>query len=137
MEKRHEIGLDSYDRLFPSEDTIPKGGFGNLIALPLQKRPREQGNSVFLDELFQPHPDQWRLLESVQRLPIDRLARIGSSIAPEGNPIGVQLHLPDEDEGEAPWLWRPSRNRQEKQITRPLPPSAPPVLSNFSPLPKA
>jgi len=58
MEKRHEIGLDSYDRLFPSQDTIPKGGFGNLIALPLQKRPREQGNTVFLDELFQPHADQ-------------------------------------------------------------------------------
>lgn len=47
MENRHEIGLDSYDRLFPNQDTMPKGGFGNLIALPLQKRPREQGNSVF------------------------------------------------------------------------------------------
>ena len=62
MEKRHEIGLDSYDRLFPSQDTLPKGGFGNLIGLPLQKRPREQGNSVFLNELFKPHSDQWRLL---------------------------------------------------------------------------
>lgn len=66
MEKRHEIGLDSYDRLFPSQDTMPKGGFGNLIALPLQKRPREQGNSVFLDELLQTHADQWRFLESIQ-----------------------------------------------------------------------
>jgi hypothetical protein len=54
MEKRHEVGLDSYDRLFPSQDTMPKGGFGNLIALPLQKLPRDQGNTVFLDELFQP-----------------------------------------------------------------------------------
>jgi hypothetical protein len=58
MENRHEIGLDSYDRLFPSQDTLPKGGFGNLIALPLQKHPREHGNSVFLDEVFQPHVDQ-------------------------------------------------------------------------------
>ena len=68
MENRHEIGLDSYDRLFPSQDTVPKGGFGNLIALPLQKHPREQGNSVFLDEVFQPHADQWRFLEAVQRI---------------------------------------------------------------------
>ena len=50
MEQRPEIGLDSYDRFFPSQDTLPKGGFGNLIALPLQKKPRENGNSLFLDE---------------------------------------------------------------------------------------
>ena len=36
MERRHQLGLDSYDRFFPSQDTMPKGGFGNLIALPLQ-----------------------------------------------------------------------------------------------------
>src|SRR2546428_10124160 len=107
MENRHEIGLDSYDRLFPNQDTMPKGGFGNLIALPLQKRPRELDNSVFLDELFQPHPDQWRFLESVQRMPIDQLARITYAIAPDGNPIGVHLHLPDEDEGEAPMALAP------------------------------
>ena len=131
MENRHEIGLDSYDRLFPNQDTMPKGGFGNLIALPLQKRPREQGNSVFLDELFQPHPDQWRFLESVQRMPIDQLARMTHAIAPEGNPIGVHLHLPDEDEGEAPWLWRPSRKRKERQITGPLPANVRAVASNL------
>ena len=43
------------DRLFPSQDTMPKGSFGNLIALPLQKGPREQGNSMFLNELFKPY----------------------------------------------------------------------------------
>jgi len=131
MENRHEIGLDSYDRLFPNQDTMPKGGFGNLIALPLQKRPRELGNSVFLDELFQPHPDQWRFLESVQRMPIDQLARVTYAIAPDGNPIGVHLHLPDEDEGEAPWLWRPSRRRKEKQITGLLPSNVRVVVSNL------
>src|SRR5579859_5382996 len=131
MENRHEIGLDSYDRLFPNQDTTPKGGFGNLIALPLQKRLREQGNTVFLDELFQPHPDQWRFLESVQRISTDRLARMIYEIAPEGNPIGVHLHLPDEDEGEAPWLWRPSRKRKERQITGPLPPNVRVVASNL------
>ena len=39
MERRHQLGLDSYDRFFPSQDTMPKGGFGNLIALPLQGVP--------------------------------------------------------------------------------------------------
>ena len=57
MERRPEVGLDSYDRLFPNQDTLPVGGFGNLIALPLQRRFRELGNSVFLDERFAPHTD--------------------------------------------------------------------------------
>jgi hypothetical protein len=41
MERRHQVGLDSYDRFFPNQDTMPKGGFGNLIALPLQFAPRK------------------------------------------------------------------------------------------------
>ena len=49
MEHRPEIGLESYDRFFPNQDTLPQGGFGNLIALPLQKGPRKKGNSVFVD----------------------------------------------------------------------------------------
>lgn len=62
MELRPEIGLKSYDRLFPNQDTLPKGGFGNLIALPLQKQPRLKGNSLFVDEGFTPYPDQWAFL---------------------------------------------------------------------------
>ena len=57
MEGRPDIGLDSYDRLFPNQDTLPQGGFGNLIALPLQKRARDHGGSVFVDEAFVPWPD--------------------------------------------------------------------------------
>jgi len=68
MERRHQLGLDSYDRLFPNQDTMPRGGFGNLIALPLQKVPREQGRSVFLDGEMQPYPDQWAYLGSVKRM---------------------------------------------------------------------
>ena len=45
MDQRPEIGLESYDSFFPKQDTIPQGGFGNLIAIPLQKKPREKGNS--------------------------------------------------------------------------------------------
>lgn len=68
MERRPEIGLDSYDRFFPSQDTLPGGGFGNLIALPLQKKPRENGNSVFVDEQFVPYEDQWSFLASLRRM---------------------------------------------------------------------
>jgi superfamily II DNA or RNA helicase len=68
LENRYELGLDSYDRLFPNQDTLPKGGFGNLIALPLQRKPRANGNSVFVDESFTPYPDQWLYLSSVQMM---------------------------------------------------------------------
>jgi hypothetical protein len=68
MECRHQLGLDSYDRLFPSQDTMPKGGFGNLIALPMQYIPRRHGNSVFLDANFIPYSDQWAFLSSVRRM---------------------------------------------------------------------
>ena len=54
MERRPDIGLDSYDRLFPNQDTMPQGGFGNLIALPLQKGPRKVDNTVFLDSALVP-----------------------------------------------------------------------------------
>jgi superfamily II DNA or RNA helicase len=131
IEKRYQIGLDSYDRLFPSQDTMPKGGFGNLIALPLQKLPRNLGNSVFLDDSFHPYADQWAFLESIHRIPIDALAALLQEMAPEGNMVGVHLPLPDDQDGEAPWLWRPSRKKKESTITEPLPSSVRVVLSNL------
>jgi hypothetical protein len=70
MERRHQLGLDSYDRLFPNQDTMPKGGFGNLIALPLQFVPRKSSNSVFVDSDLRPYPDQWEFLSTVRRMPI-------------------------------------------------------------------
>src|SRR5207248_10357952 len=57
MERRYQLGLDSYDRFFPNQDTLPKGGFGNLIALPLQWVPRQNGNSLFVDDNICPYPD--------------------------------------------------------------------------------
>jgi hypothetical protein len=59
--------MKSFDRLFPSQDYVPKGGFGNLIALPLQKTPRESGNSCFLDEQLSVIQDQWEYLAHVKR----------------------------------------------------------------------
>ncbi|GLC97061.1 hypothetical protein Tamer19_64700 [Cupriavidus sp. TA19] len=64
--RTRQLKLASYDRLFPNQDTMPKGGFGNLIALPLQKRPREHGCSMFVDASFHPYPDQWAFLASIQ-----------------------------------------------------------------------
>lgn len=66
--RTRQLKLASYDRLFPNQDTMPKGGFGNLIALPLQKHPRESGCSVFVDAALRPHGDQWTYLASVQPL---------------------------------------------------------------------
>jgi len=73
MNRRHEIRFKSYDRLFPSQDTIPKGGFGNLIALPFQKSVRKNNNSEFIDENFNSYSDQWAFISSIQKIPEDRL----------------------------------------------------------------
>jgi hypothetical protein len=67
MERCPDIGFDSYDRFFPSQDTMPVGGFGNLIALPLQNKPRENGNSMFVDDNYHPYSDQWSFLSAVER----------------------------------------------------------------------
>lgn len=65
---RHTMGLETYDRFFPNQDTLPKGGFGNLIALPLQKAPRDGANTVFLDEKLEPYMDQWGALAKARRI---------------------------------------------------------------------
>jgi len=64
--RTRQLKLTSYDRLFPNQDTMPKGGFGNLVALPLQKIPRENGCSVFVDVELRPFDDQWAFLAAIQ-----------------------------------------------------------------------
>lgn len=73
MEERHELKFNSYDRMFPNQDVMPKGGFGNLIALPLQGKARKNGNSVFVDESFIPYSDQWEYLNNIYRIKSDEL----------------------------------------------------------------
>ncbi len=68
MSNRHEIKFSSYDRLFPNQDTLPKGRFGNLIALPLQFNARKNNNSVFIDENLQHYNDQWHFLSNIRKL---------------------------------------------------------------------
>lgn len=81
-EYRPHMGLESFDRFFPNQDYLPKGGFGNLIALPLQKLPREQGNTSFLDEDLNVIPDQWGYLAQVKRLSLEELRSLLSAYFP-------------------------------------------------------
>lgn len=76
------LSLKSFDRFFPNQDCLPKGGFGNLIALPLQRKARDAGNSVFIDDSLQPFTDQWAFLASVRRLSSLDLSSIVSNALP-------------------------------------------------------
>jgi superfamily II DNA or RNA helicase len=121
MEARPEIGLRSYDRLFPNQDTLPAGGFGNLIALPLQKQPRERGNSVFLDEQFVPHRDQWAFLSSVVLIPKTQIEAQVRDAELKGRILGVRAATLEDDDENSPWMMPPSRRLRELPIIGDLP----------------
>src|SRR5581483_2676008 len=129
LDRRYQIGLDSYDRLFPSQDTLPKGGFGNLIALPLQRQSREQGNTVFLDDDLEPYSDQWRFLASVRKLSPPEAESIVRRTARAGRIIAVDQWIETDDESE-PWNLPPSRRKAEAPIPGPLPDALTVVAAN-------
>lgn len=79
---RPALGLAAYDRLFPNQDTLPAGGFGNLIALPLAKEPRSRGNTVFLDASLEPIPDQWAFLANLTRMRREQLDTAVARLSP-------------------------------------------------------
>ncbi|MDW2055127.1 DEAD/DEAH box helicase family protein [Vibrio sp. 506] len=102
------LSFDSYDRLFPNQDVLPIGGIGNLIALPLQKQARANGNSVFVDQSFTPYSDQWEMLASMGRLSIEKIelllesrvehrnyAEDGLSIKPWERTVNTTVSIPD------------------------------------------
>jgi len=128
MERCPDIGFDSYDRFFPSQDTMPAGGFGSLIALPLQNRPRENANSVFIDDNFRPHDDQWAVLSSIRRLSRDEVATLVAEAAAAGQILGVPLPLTEDDA--EPWAASPSRRKLDPPISCELPKSVEIVLGN-------
>jgi superfamily II DNA or RNA helicase len=136
MERRHQVGLDSYDRFFPNQDTLPKGGFGNLIALPLQWMPRQNGNSLFVDDDLHPYPDQWQLLLSVRRAGADQVEWIVNDATRRGQVMGVKFPMTDEYAEGAPWTVLPSRKKSEKTIPGPFPESVEIVQSNLIFVPK-
>ena len=121
MERRHQVGLDSYDRFFPNQDTMPKGGFGNLIALPLQKIPREAGNSVFVDTEFRPYRDQWDFLSKLRGMSAEAAAELVSAVQSKGDLVGVRISLAEGGDERDPWTLPPSRKRRERPIEGPLP----------------
>jgi superfamily II DNA or RNA helicase len=134
LESRPEIGLDSYDRFIPGQDTMPQGGFGSLIALPLQKKPRELGYSVFLDDQLEPYRDQWAFLASLERLSPERVNGIVDQAAMAGKIIGVPL-LPEEESGGDPWRNRPARS-QGTAVSGPFPKTLTITVSNQLYIPK-
>jgi len=121
MERRHQIGLDSYDRFFPSQDTMPKGGFGNLIALPLQRVPGEKGDSVFVNGEFEPYPDQWQFLSTIERIQLEKVESVVQEASRNGTILAVRISLADEGVGGNPWTLPPSKKKKEKTIQGPFP----------------
>ena len=133
MASRHELSMDSYDRLFPSQDTMPRGGFGNLIALPLQRGPRQAGNSVFLDEHLQAYSDdqQWSVLAYVRRIDAPVVERIAAEATRAGGSVGVRS-VQASDDGEqvaAPWMRPPSGMPRTHRLAGPMPARVSAVLA--------
>ncbi len=91
MDVHPTLGFGSYDRLFPNQDTLPQGGFGNLIALPLQREARAQDNTVFVDDAWEPLPDQWAYLSSLRRTPRREVEAIVQDAERRGRIVGVRL----------------------------------------------
>ena len=96
-ERTRQLTLGSYDRLFPNQDSMPKGGFGNLIALPLQKQVRALGGSIFVDETLVPYPDQWAFLASIQRLPVQDIAPKALRATGGRDPLDVTAVVDDDE----------------------------------------
>ena len=121
MAHRHQLSMASYDRLFPNQDTLPRGGFGNLIALPLQHGPRQEGNTVFVDDHLAPYPDQWAFLTSVPRIDLTTVDRIAREATRTGQVVGVRWSETIDDDDTAPWDRSPSRRPLTARLTGPVP----------------
>jgi hypothetical protein len=121
------IGFNSYDRLFPSQDTMPAGGFGNSIPLP-QNRSRQNGNNVFLDDDPRLYDDQWACLSTIARLSQSELLSIVAKAASEGEILGMPLL--STEEGEEPWAIPPARRNEELLIVGPLPCKIDAIMGN-------
>jgi superfamily II DNA or RNA helicase len=122
MARRHQLSMESYDQLFPNQDTMPKGGFGNLIALPLQRAARDMGNSVFVDDSFKPWSDQWAFLAVGRRIDGTFVHALADEASRRGQVIGVRMSDTTDDGDRTPWM-RPASGRARKVvITESLPP---------------
>lgn len=128
MEKRHQVGLNSYDRLFPNQDTMPKGGFGNLIALPLQREPRSRGNSIFIDENGNLHEDQWAVLSKTRKITENKIQQILASVAFHAEVGEIPLISDDDETPVKPWE---KQERKARKIKGPFPEKVRITLANM------
>jgi superfamily II DNA or RNA helicase len=110
---------------------MPRGGFGNLIALPLQHGPRQEGNSVFLDDNLVAFPDeqQWAFLASVERITPTTAERIASEATRTGSVVGLRLAETADEDDVAPWTRTPSGRPRKVRITEALPARVSAVIS--------
>lgn len=129
MSRRHQLSMQSYDRLFPNQDTVPKGGFGNLIALPLQREARNAGNSAFVDDSFDPWPDQWTFLAGVKRIDATFVCALADEANRRGQVIGVRTSDVGEEDNRTPWKRPPLGQHRKPVITEPLQPVVKAVLA--------
>lgn len=123
--RTRQLKLTSYDRLFPNQDTMPKGGFGNLIALPLQKQPRQNGCSVFVDADLHPYPDQWAFLASIHPMPPHDVEPIILRATGGAHPLDVTFI--DEEDLATPWK---RKTTSSKKLTGKMPESLTVTLAN-------
>jgi superfamily II DNA or RNA helicase len=121
MSRHHELSMESYDRLFPNQDTMPRGGFGNLIALPPQLEARREGNTEFLDDSLEPLADQWAYLASISRVTPTAAARIAQEATRSGQVIGVKFAEPSDETEDEPWKTPPSGRVATEFIPESLP----------------
>ncbi len=106
--RNRQLELSSYDRLFPNQDRMPKGGFGNLIALPLQKEPRARGCSVFVDDQLNPIENQWDYLANIERIRPEQIETAITNAVGPSHPLDIAFIL-EEDERE-PWKQPPTKS---------------------------
>lgn len=128
MEQRHQLDMKSYDRLFPNQDTMPRGGFGNLIALPLQKTPAEKGNSVFVDDNLRPYEDQWLFLANIRKMSPEESQLFVDNALRTRDLMGIRTSQTD-DEG-PPWESPVNAKRVFSKLSCPLPEQVTAVLAN-------
>lgn len=129
MACRHELSFASYDRLFPTQDTVPKGGFGNLIALPFQGQAQKEGNTLFVDEQFVPYPDQWAFLSTLPKVTPEQLTGLLTTLCQDGD-VGA---LAETAEKPVPW----QRKRAQRLDRSDFPLQVTLTLSNLIYLDKA
>lgn len=133
---RYELGFDSYDRMFPNQDTMPKGQFGNLIALPLQYTSAQQSNAVFVDRNFKEFDDQWSFLRSIRRISSTLVDQLVKNALKENTIIPVRATSTDEESDIDPWTQPPSGAETDKLLRPPVPKVAKIALSNLAYLDK-